>query len=173
MPKGAGWRIALIAAFIILSCIYLVPTLSPNLPEWWKGMLPKDKIHLGLDLQGGTHLVLEVETAKAVEGTLDLVATDLEDTLNSKNLRFKRISRTGSDKVSIVMYEKDTATAVQKLIKDKYRDYEIIPTVEEGGMVGVALRMKEQDIQDRKDKAVAQPLRLSATGLTSLACQSR
>lgn len=158
MPKGAGWRIGLIIAFTLLSCVYLVPTLAPSLPDWWKGLMPKEKIRLGLDLQGGTHLVLEVETAKAVEGTLDLVATDLEDTLNSKNLRFKRIGRSGGDKVSIVLYEKDTANAVQKLLKEKYRDYEIIPTVEDGGMVGVALRMKEQDIQDRKDKAVSQAL---------------
>lgn len=158
MPKGAGWRITLIIAFIVLSCVYLVPTLMPKLPSWWKGMLPKDRISLGLDLQGGTHLVLEVETQKAVEGTLDLVATDLEDALTSKNLRYKRISRTGSDKVSIVLYEKETAGAVQKLLKEKYRDYEQASSVEEGGMVGIQLRMKEQDIQDRKDKAVAQAL---------------
>jgi preprotein translocase subunit SecD len=158
MPKGAGWRITLIIGFIALSCIYLVPTLMPQLPSWWKGLLPKDKISLGLDLQGGTHLVMEVETQKAVEGTLDLVATDLEDTLGAKNLRYKRISRTGPDKVSIVLYEKETAGAVQKLLKDKYRDYEQVSSVEEGGMVGLQLRMKEQDIRDRKDKAVAQAL---------------
>ncbi len=158
MPKGAGWRITLIITFIALSCIYLVPTLAPTLPSWWKGLLPKDKISLGLDLQGGTHLVLEVETQKAVEGTLDLVATDLEDTLNGKNLRFKRISRSGPDTVTIVLYEKDTAAAVQQLLKDKYREYEITPSVEDGGMFGIRLRMKEQDIQDRKDKAVAQAL---------------
>lgn len=158
MPKGAGWRITLIVAFIALSCIYLVPTLVPNLPAWWKGVLPKDKISLGLDLQGGTHLVLEVDTQKAIEGTLDLVATDLEDTLTEKNLRFKRISRTGSDKVSVVLYEKETAAQVLKLLKEKYRDYTINESVEEGGMVGVQLRMNEQDIQERKDKAVAQAL---------------
>jgi len=158
MPNGAGWRIGLIVAFIVISCIYLVPTLVPQLPSWWKGMLPKDKINLGLDLQGGTHLVMEVDTQKAVEGTLDLVATDIEDTLNSKNLRFKRISRTGADKVSIVLYEKDTAGSVQALLKDKYRDYEQVSSVEEGGMVGLQLRMKEQDAIERKDKAVAQAL---------------
>jgi len=61
------------------------------------------------------------------------VATDLEDTLSAKNLRYKRISRTGADKVSIVLYEKETAAAVQKLLKDKYRDYEQVSSVEEGG----------------------------------------
>ena len=158
MPKGTGWRISLIAAFVVLSFLYLTPTLASKLPSWWGNLLPKDKIHLGLDLQGGTHLVMEVDTQKAVEGSLDLVATDLEDTLNGKNLRFKRIARSGSDKVAVVLYEKGTADAVQKLIKDKYPSYEQSPTFDEGGFVALTLRVGEKDAQDRKDKAVQQAL---------------
>jgi len=158
MPKGTGWRISLIGIFVALSFLYLTPTLASKLPSWWGNFLPKDKIHLGLDLQGGTHLVMEVDTQKAVEGSLDLVATDLEDTLNSKNLHFKRISRNGSDTVSVVLYEKGTADAVQKLIKDKYPSYEQSPTFDEGGFVALTLRVSEKDAQDRKDKAVQQAL---------------
>jgi preprotein translocase subunit SecD len=158
MPNGTGWRISLIGIFIVLSFLYLTPTLVSTLPSWWSGLLPKDKIHLGLDLQGGTHLVLEVDTQKAVEGTLDLVATDLEDTLNSKNMRFKRISRTGSDKVSLLLYEKGTAESVQKLLKDKYPGYEQTPVRDEGGFVALDLRVNEKDAQDRKDKSVQQAL---------------
>jgi preprotein translocase subunit SecD len=158
MPKETGWRISLIAAFVALSFLYLIPTLTSKLPSWWGSYLPKDKIHLGLDLQGGTHLVMEVDTQKAVEGSLDLVATDLEDTLNSKNLRFKRISRSGSDKISVVVYEKGTADTVLKLIKDKYPTYEQSPTFDEGGFVAMTLRVSEKDAQDRKDKAVQQAL---------------
>ena len=158
MPKGTGWRISLIGIFVLLSFLYLTPTLVTTLPSWWKGLLPKDKIHLGLDLQGGTHLVLEVDTQKAVEGTLDIVATDLEDTLNSKNLRFKRIARTGSDKVSVVLYEKGTAESVQKLLKDKYPGYEQSPAHDDGGFVTFDLRINDKDAQDRKDKSVQQAL---------------
>jgi preprotein translocase subunit SecD len=158
MPKGTGWRISLIGIFVVLSFLYLIPTMVGKLPSWWGNLLPKDKIHLGLDLQGGTHLVMEVDTQKAVEGSLDLVATDLEDTLNSKNLRFKRISRSGSDKVSLVLYEKGTADAVQKLIKDKYPSYEQSPTFDEGGFVAFTLRVNEKEAQDRKDKSVQQAL---------------
>ncbi|MBV5340005.1 MAG: protein translocase subunit SecD [Deltaproteobacteria bacterium] len=158
MPKGTGWRISLIAVFVVFSFLYLTPTLVSSLPSWWGNFLPDDKIHLGLDLQGGTHLVMEVDTQKAVEGSLDLVATDLEDTLNSKNLHFKRISRDGSDKVSVVLYEKGTADTVQKLIKDKYPSYEQSPTFDEGGFVALTLRVSEKDAQDRKDKAVQQAL---------------
>ena len=158
MPKETGWRISLIAVFVVLSFLYLTPTLASKLPAWWGNLLPKDKIHLGLDLQGGTHLVMEVDTQKAIEGSLDLVATDLEDTLNSKSLHFKRISRDGFDKVSVVLYEKGTAEVVQKLIKDKYPTYEQSPTFDEGGFVALTLRVSEKDAQDRKDKAVQQAL---------------
>ena len=158
MPKGTGWRISLIVIFVLMSCLYLTPTVVNKLPSWWTGLLPKDKIHLGLDLQGGTHLVMEVDTQKAVEGSLDIVATDLEDTLNGKNLHFKRISRTGSDKVSILLYDKGTADEVQKLLKDKYPGYELSPSFEEGGFAALSLRINEKDAQDRKDKAVQQAL---------------
>ncbi len=158
MPKGTGWRISLICIFVLLSFLYLTPTLVANLPAWWTGLLPKDKIHLGLDLQGGTHLVLEVDTDKAVEGTLDIVATDLEDTLNSKNLRFKKINRSGADKVSLLLYEKGTAETVQKLLKDKYPNYDQSSIYDEGGFVGLSLKMPEIQVQDRKDKSVIQAL---------------
>ena len=101
MAKNLAWRISLILIFIFLSFLYLTPTVCTTLPSWWTGVLPKDKIHLGLDLQGGTHLVMEVDTPKAVEGSLDLIATDLEDSLTAQNLRFKRIGRLGGDRVQI------------------------------------------------------------------------
>lgn len=158
MPKDTGWRISLIGIFILLSFFYLTPTLVTTLPSWWKGPLPKDKIHLGLDLQGGTHLVLEVDTQKAVEVTLDIVATDLEDTLTGKNLHFKRIARSGSDKVTVVLYEKGTAETVQKLLKEKYPGYEQGPAHDDGGFVALDLRVNDKDAQERKDKAVQQAL---------------
>src|SRR4051794_32138263 len=108
MSKGITWRIALIIFFLLGSVLYLMPTLVHSLPTWWGSLLPKDRIHLGLDLQGGTHLVMEVDTPKAVEGGLDIIATDLEDTLNAKNIRFKKIGKTGSDRISAVVYDKSS-----------------------------------------------------------------
>jgi preprotein translocase subunit SecD len=158
MSKGITWRVSLILLFIILSFMYLTPTLMAKLPSWWQGALPKDKIHLGLDLQGGTHLVMEVETQKAVEGALDLIASDLEDNLNSQTLRFKRIARVGADKVQLTLFDKGTAEKVEGLIKKKYPEMELLPSFDEGGFVNLQLRMNEKVAQDRKDKSVAQAL---------------
>lgn len=158
MTKGFTWRISLIVAFLFISFLYLTPTLVSPLPSWWKGLLPKDKIHLGLDLQGGTHLVMEVETQKAVEGSLDLISTDLEDTLNAQNIRFKRVAKVGGDRVQLVLYDRGSADNVQKLVKKKYPDLELLPLFDEGGFVNMQLRINEKEAQVRKDKAVQQAL---------------
>ena len=158
MSKGPGWRLILIVLFLLLSFLYLTPTLVSPLPSWWTGLLPKDKINLGLDLQGGTHLVMEVDTVKAVEGALDLIATDLEDTLNAETLRFKRIEKMGTDRVQMTLYDKGTAETVQGMVKKKYPELELLPPTEEGGYINLQLRMNEKVAQDRKEKAVAQAL---------------
>ncbi len=157
MSKGFTWRISLIVGFLLISFLYMTPTLVPKLPSWW-GVLPKDKIHLGLDLQGGSHLVMEVETQKAVEGSLDLISTDLEDSLNAQNIRFKRVGRIGSDRVQLVLYDRGSADTVQKLVKKKYPDLELLPLFDEGGFVNLQLRINEKEAQVRKDKAVQQAL---------------
>ncbi|RNC71379.1 MAG: protein translocase subunit SecD [Desulfuromonadales bacterium] len=158
MSKGLTWRFGLVLLFLVLSFLYLTPTLVSTLPSWWKGLLPKDRIHLGLDLQGGTHLVLDVEIQKAVEGALDLIATDLEDSLTAKTLRFKKVGRSGPDRVQLTFYDRGTAETVQKMVKEKYPTLELIPPYDEGGFVSMQLRMTDKEAQERKDRAVAQAL---------------
>lgn len=158
MTKSLAWRASLIFVFILLSLLYLTPTLVTNLPPWWSGVLPKDRIHLGLDLQGGTHLVMEVETQKAIEGTLDLIASDLEDVLNTKKILFKRVARAGADLVQITLFDKGSAEDAQRQVKNKYPELEQLSTVDEGGFLSLRFRMDKNAVQDRKDKAVSQAL---------------
>ena len=69
MPRYLWLRIALVAAVIIGSAILIFP-------RDWRGR-PRQPINLGLDLQGGIHLVLGVDLEKGVENVLDRVAGDL------------------------------------------------------------------------------------------------
>jgi preprotein translocase subunit SecD len=78
VAKSLSWRSAIIVVLIVWSFIYLIPSLTEDLPPWWSGILPKEKIHLGLDLQGGVHLILEVEVLKAVESNLERSVEDLK-----------------------------------------------------------------------------------------------
>ncbi|MEF9426235.1 MAG: protein translocase subunit SecD, partial [Candidatus Mariimomonas ferrooxydans] len=63
MKKKFFWRVLLISAATVLSLIFSLPStrLFSSMPEWWKKHMPSEGMILGLDLQGGVHLVYEVE----------------------------------------------------------------------------------------------------------------
>src|SRR5256886_17585479 len=81
MPRNLWSRVSLVAVVVLGSVWYLYP--------------PKRTINLGLDLQGGIHLVLGVEADKHVAGQTDRAAEDLKATLERKGIAVKRIAREG------------------------------------------------------------------------------
>jgi len=85
--KKFSWRIALIAAATLLSIIFYLPSTSikDTLPEW----LQEYGIVLGLDLQGGVHLVYEVDGDKAVDVTAERIASSLTNVFNEKKIEAK------------------------------------------------------------------------------------
>lgn len=88
MKKNILWRLSLIGITIILAVIFFLPN-TPGfqyMPEWWRQNMPNKGIVLGLDLQGGLHLVFEVEGDKAVEITTERYASRLKELLAKKKL---------------------------------------------------------------------------------------
>ena len=60
MRRDLWWKIALIVAVLVIFTAAIIPT--KNDPE---------RIPLGLDLKGGTHLVMQVNTADALRAEVD------------------------------------------------------------------------------------------------------
>ena len=88
MKRGVKGRFLLIAVTVLLSILFFVPS-TPwfgSLPGWWQRYLPHKGITLGLDLQGGMHLVMEVDADKAVDNTVERLAQDLGDRLKDQQL---------------------------------------------------------------------------------------
>ena len=78
MERSWWWKAALYGAAIVLAVLYLVPTFVTNeqrLPEFFQRYFKK-RIQLGLDLQGGLHLVYEVNIEKAVSSKVDRLANE-------------------------------------------------------------------------------------------------
>ena len=72
MPRYLWLRIALVLAVIAASLWYVYP--------------PRTRINLGLDLQGGIHLVLGVDVDKALENIVDRAAADVRAALEKKGI---------------------------------------------------------------------------------------
>lgn len=88
MKKKILWKLILINITFILAVVFFLPNtpLFSYMPEWWKKNMPSKGIVLGLDLQGGLHLLFEVEGSKAVEITTERIAAQLKELLAKKNL---------------------------------------------------------------------------------------
>ena len=52
----------------VVAVVLLVPSIVGQLPSWLDLFLPVEHVRLGLDLRGGTHLVLTVQVDKAIQG---------------------------------------------------------------------------------------------------------
>ena len=90
MSRSWWGKFSLLVFLVVLSGIYVYPTLSQLDPE--KSKFPfKDKINLGLDLQGGLYLVLGVDFNKVYKDVVERQAMGIEGRLKEKQISFKRV----------------------------------------------------------------------------------
>ena len=149
MKKNILWRLLLIGVTVILAVIFFLPNtpVFQYMPEWWKSTMPDKGIVLGLDLQGGLHLVFEVEGDKAVEITTERYAARLKDLLAKKNLPAD-VKASGLD-ITVAASNAETA----ELVKNTYTT--LVP-VETGSRL--VYRISEKEATRIKDSAADQAL---------------
>src|SRR6266498_1737513 len=116
MKKNILWRFMAIGVTIALALVFFLPNtpLFQYMPEFWKNNMPSKGITLGLDLQGGVHLVFEVEGDKAVEITTERIAQSIKETLEKKKMAAE-ITRSGP-LISIAQNSMD----IRKAVEDSY-----------------------------------------------------
>ena len=79
------YRTLLVVALTIGAVLCILPTVWQPLPSWL-GFLKSNKVSLGLDLQGGTHLVLSVDIDQAVVNSLEVTARSVSNYHMAKQL---------------------------------------------------------------------------------------
>jgi preprotein translocase subunit SecD len=83
MLEFPRWKVWLVSLVVALGVLFSIPSLiaGTTLADKWPGWLPHYKISLGLDLAGGSHLLLEADAADALKQRLqameDSVQTEL------------------------------------------------------------------------------------------------
>lgn len=71
MKRPVTARLVLFIAAMLAGVTFLLPSMPLQRPEWWNSVFPERGMTLGLDLQGGLHLVLHVDTEAASNNELD------------------------------------------------------------------------------------------------------
>ncbi len=156
--KKVGGRLALLAVVLVMSFIFFLPSYQPlyrQLPDWLKTVLPNKGITLGLDLQGGIHLVLEVEEDRAVEIAVDRSVVAIQDLLVEKKIPVESVKRTGFARLSFSFQNTELKEQIQKLLDDFPAFYEVESV---GDAHTVVWELREGEIKRIKDSAINQAL---------------
>ncbi len=157
MKKVRG-RLTLLVLVLVVSAVFFLPSYQPlyqALPGWAKSVLPNKGITLGLDLQGGIHMVMEVDEDRAVEIAVDRSVVSLQDMLVDKKLPAESVKRTGPTRITIEFQNADLKAQIQKLIDE-------FPTFTETDSAGssntIVWDLRETEAKRIKDSAINQAL---------------
>ncbi len=125
-------------------------------------------IHLGLDLKGGTYLILQVMVNDAISAESDQASQMLKDEFTKAKVPFTDISKPDPDnhpeRIVIKGVPVDSGSQLRSIVNDKLRDYDLL-----GGAENTwSLTLKPTAVNDLKTRTVEQSIEAIRTRVDSL-----
>jgi len=167
MNKNLLWKLAAIIA-ILLVFLYGIF----GIPQSFSGQgllaaLTKN-IHLGLDLRGGTHLILQVQVNDAINIDSDNAVETLKEQLNKRKIAFADISKPDPKNAPEKVVLKGIPTEGRKdlldIVSERLPEYDL----GSGAENTYTLAMKPQMLSELKNKAVTQAIETIRNRIDSL-----
>ena len=157
MNKNLLWKTALIVAILLvfLFGIFGIPKSFTG-----EGLLAslQERIHLGLDLRGGTHLILQVQVNDAVNADSDHAIERLKEDLKSAKLNYAEISKPDAanhpEQIVIKGVPPESSSDLRRIITDRLPEYDLTSGAENTWM----LSMKPAQLTELKNRAVTQAI---------------
>jgi preprotein translocase subunit SecD len=150
-------KTVLIIAVLIVFLFGIIGIPSSFTAAGLKESLQK-RIHLGLDLKGGTHLILQVQVNDAINADTDRVIEQLKDSLKSGNVAFGEISKPDPQQhpevIDIKGVPPEASGDLRRIVTDKFPEYDLTSSAQNGW----ALTMKQSVATDTRKKAVQQAI---------------
>jgi preprotein translocase subunit SecD len=177
MNPNLKWKALFILAVILL-CIYGLiglPTFPTSVAQV-KDNFSK-QIKLGLDLQGGTHLVLQVQVQEAIAQETDQMVDRLTKQLRDKNIRYDEIRRVDDMHILVRNVDSPQASVFRDFVQQQYGSlWESAPAA--GETSGYVLTLRPSAVAQIQENTMSQSLetidrRINALGLTEPTIQRR
>jgi preprotein translocase subunit SecD len=149
--KQISWKLIVVVAVLIVAVIYTLPSIKP-------GIWPHKKINLGLDLQGGMHLVLEVQNEKAVESTLERIGQDIGETARRDHIRTMGIEKVDGNRLLIKVKGEENIDNFKKMLDKEFTDLRMVSSSQDNGVLNLTLDLPEKEADQIKKLAVEQAL---------------
>src|SRR5271170_5630820 len=157
MNKNLTWKLVVIIAILLLFVAGIF-----GAPWTWSGKslasLITDRVHLGLDLRGGTHLILQVQVNDAVNIDSDNAIARLKEDLRTHKINYADITKPDPvnhpEMIVVKGVPPEQTSDFKSIIADRLPDYDATSGAENSWTVS----MKGQSLADLKNRAVTQAI---------------
>ncbi len=177
MNPNLKWRVVFIV-LIIVGCIYGligVPTFPTSLAQIKDNF--SHQIKLGLDLQGGTHLILQVQTQEAITQETDQTVDRLTTQLRAKNIHYDEIRRTDDTHILVRNISPDQSSDFRDLVSQQLQNVWDLSAAS-GEQNSYTLTLRANAVAQIRESTMTQSIetierRINALGLTEPTIQQR
>src|SRR5437899_8032608 len=167
MNKNLGWKLALIIGTLLFFLFGIV-----GVPNNWSGhgllAAIQQRIHLGLDLKGGTHLILQVQVNDAVKVDSDNAIERLKQDLRTHKINYTEITQpdpaNNPDKIVVRGVPPDYSSDLRSSVSERLPEYNLASGAENSWTIS----MKPQTLTELKNRAVTQAIETIRNRIDSL-----
>src|SRR5207237_3198025 len=157
MNKTLGWKLALIIGTLLFFLFGIF-----GVPGNWSGQgllaAMQQRIHLGLDLKGGTHLILQVQVNDAVNVDSDNAIERLKQELRARKINYTEITKpdpaNNPDRIVIKGVPPEASSDLRSIVSDRLPEYDLNSGAENTWTIS----MKPSNLADLKNRAVTQAI---------------
>jgi len=170
MKKNLGWKLVLIIAALLIPIYGIF-----GIPNGFSGgallAALENRIHLGLDLKGGTHLILQVQVNDAVNIDSDNAIQTLKSGMKNAKITYTDITKPDPtnhpEQVLIKGVSPEASADLRTIVQDRLPDYDLTS----GANNTFSVTMKPSNLAELKNRAVSQAIetidnRINALGVT-------
>jgi len=119
---------------------------------------PHKKINLGLDLQGGMHLLLEVQNIKAVEAEVERTIQEIKKELRKQEIKHHGISRLKDNSILVKLQNGENKSKFETVLSKDFENLITKRPETNAGIITFHLALPEKEIDTLKKMATAQAL---------------
>ena len=157
MNKNLGWKVIVIVITLVVFVFGIF-----GVPDNWsgKGLLAalQNRIHLGLDLKGGPHLILQVQVNDAVKVDSDNAMERLKADMRAHKINYADITQPDPanhpEQILIKGVPPEQSSDLRSIVSDRLPEYNLASGSENTWTVS----MKPQALSELKGRAVTQAI---------------
>jgi preprotein translocase subunit SecD len=157
MNKNLLVKTVLIIAVLIVFLFGIIGVPSSFTASGLQESLQK-RIHLGLDLKGGTHLILQVQVNDAIKAEVERASERLKDELKKGNVAFGEVAQPDPkdhpETIAIKGVPPESSSDLRRVITDKFPEYDLTS----GAQNQWSMTLKASVANEIRKKAVQQAI---------------